>query len=155
MFWSFLTLHIQGLVAFQFDIIYFLSSFLLTLLSLLFLIVWYVLFLLSFLRFLSLQPFSDHPLKIMIFCSYILGLWYFLICCSGFGTHLFIFNPKDFSILDKNRSTVAHWYAICYLPGGPGFKSRQGRELLLLNKKEFNNLNLNTIKVWVYESGSW
>ena len=27
---------------------------------------------------------------------------------------------------------VAHWYAICFVPGGPGFKSRQGRELLLL-----------------------
>ena len=32
---------------------------------------------------------------------------------------------------------------------------RTGRELLILNKKEFNNLNLNTIIVWVYESGSW
>ena len=31
------------------------------------------------------------------------------------------------------------------------FKSRQGRELLILNKKEFNHLNLNTIIVWVYE----
>ena len=27
---------------------------------------------------------------------------------------------------------VAHWYAICFAPGGPGFKSRQGRELLIL-----------------------
>ena len=26
----------------------------------------------------------------------------------------------------KNRSTVAHWYVICFSPGGPGFKSRQG-----------------------------
>ena len=29
-----------------------------------------------------------------------------------------------------------HWDAICLVPGGPGFKSRQGRELLILNKKE-------------------
>ena len=27
----------------------------------------------------------------------------------------------------KYRSTVAHWYAICFVSGGPGFKSRQGR----------------------------
>ena len=27
------------------------------------------------------------------------------------------------------RSTVAHWYAICFVLGGPGFKSLQGREL--------------------------
>ena len=25
------------------------------------------------------------------------------------------------------RSMVAHWYAICFVPGGPGFKSWQGR----------------------------
>ena len=59
------------------------------------------------------------------------------------------------SYLCLYQSTVAHWYAICFIPGGPRFKSRQGRELLILNKKEFNNLNLTTIKVWVYESGSW
>ena len=35
-----------------------------------------------------------------------------------------------------DRSMVAHWYAICFVPGGPGFKSQQGRELLILNKKE-------------------
>ena len=46
-------------------------------------------------------------------------------------------------ILQYNQSTVAHWYAICYVPGGPGLKSPQGRELLILDKKEFNHLNLN------------
>ena len=46
---------------------------------------------------------------------------------------------------------VARWYDISFVLGGPGFKSRQGRELLILNKKQFNNLNLNTIIVWVYE----
>ena len=45
----------------------------------------------------------------------------------------------------RDRSTVAHWYAICFVPGGPRFKSWQGRELLILNKTEFNSLNLNTI----------
>ena len=47
-------------------------------------------------------------------------------------------------LLDLNRSTVAHWYAICFVPGGPRFKSRQWRELFILNKNKFNNLNLNT-----------
>ena len=61
---------------------------------------------------------------------------------------------------DAKRTTSyflgpTYWYAICFVPGGPRFKSRQGRELLILSKKEFNNLNLNTIIVWVYESGSW
>ena len=46
---------------------------------------------------------------------------------------------------------VAHWYAICFAPVGPRFKSRQGRELIILDKKEFYNYNLNTIIVWVYE----
>ena len=32
------------------------------------------------------------------------------------------------------EARVAHWYAICFEPGGPGFKSLQ--ELLVLNKKE-------------------
>ena len=44
---------------------------------------------------------------------------------------------------------VALWYAICFIPGGPRFKSWQGSELLILNKKEYNNLNLNTM--WVCE----
>ena len=44
---------------------------------------------------------------------------------------------KTVLVLDSpNRSTAAHWYAICFVPGGPGFKSRQGRKLLILNKKE-------------------
>ena len=66
-------------------------------------------------------------------------------------TVLFILILSNMAVCNfvKYRSTVAHWYVICFSPGGPGFKSRQGRELLILNKKEFNNLN--TIIVWVYE----
>ena len=50
-------------------------------------------------------------------------------------------NPPNFSLahyiptLLKHQSTVAHWYAICFVTGGPGFKSRQGRELLIQEKK--------------------
>ena len=47
-----------------------------------------------------------------------------------------LFNFVQLLISYLNRSTVAHWYAICLVPGGPGFKSPQGRELLILNKKE-------------------
>ena len=43
-------------------------------------------------------------------------------------TKMSIFYGSIFQI----RSTVAHWYAICFALGGPGFKSQQGRELLLL-----------------------
>ena len=35
--------------------------------------------------------------------------------------------------MSQYRSTVAHWYAICVVPGGPRFKFWQGRELLILN----------------------
>ena len=35
---------------------------------------------------------------------------------------------------------MAHWYAICFIPRGPGFKYRQGRELLILNKNEFKGM---------------
>ena len=38
----------------------------------------------------------------------------------------------------SNRSTVAHWYVICFSPGGPGFKSRQGT--IFQNKNEKRNL---------------
>ena len=41
--------------------------------------------------------------------------------------------------------------AACYR-GGPGFKSRQGRKYInFWIKCKFNNSNLNTIIVWVYE----
>ena len=43
---------------------------------------------------------------------------------------IFLETYKDY------QSTVAYWYAICFIPGGPGFKFRQRRELLILNKKE-------------------
>ena len=41
--------------------------------------------------------------------------------------------------------------AACYW-GGPGFKSWQGREFInFWIKRKFNNFNLNTIIVWLYE----
>ena len=40
----------------------------------------------------------------------------------------------------NNRSTVAHWYVICFSPGGPGFKSRQGT--IFENKNEKRNFGL-------------
>ena len=40
-----------------------------------------------------------------------------------------------------NQSTVAHWYAICLVLGGPVFKSRQGRELLILYIEELLRKN--------------
>ena len=41
--------------------------------------------------------------------------------------------------------------AACYR-GGPGFKSWQGQEFInFCQKWKFDNLNMNTIIVWVYE----
>ena len=44
-----------------------------------------------------------------------------------------------------NQSMVEHWYAICFVSGGPMFKSRQGRELLILNKKEIYSIVIQTL----------
>ena len=43
-------------------------------------------------------------------------------------------------------STEAHWYAFCFGPGGPGFKPWQGRELLILNKREVMMIEIQTIE---------
>ena len=51
-----------------------------------------------------------------------------------------------------NRSTVAHWYVICFSPGRSGFKSRQGT--IFQNKKNvtFELLRCSYSHIcWIYE----
>ena len=45
--------------------------------------------------------------------------------------------------IERYRSTVAHWYVICFSPGGPGFKSRQGT--IFQNKNERRNVWITTL----------
>ena len=48
------------------------------------------------------------------------------------------FDMVNTNLIIKDRSTVAHWYVICFSPGGPGFKSRQG--MIFQNKNERRNV---------------
>ena len=58
---------------------------------------------------------------------------------------------KLFSIVLSSRHSSMVSMAACY-QRGPGFKSRQGQEFInFWIKRKFNNSNLNTIIVWVYE----
>ena len=62
-----------------------------------------------------------------------------LTALTGFvgtkGNQIYV-EQVPFYKIKKLQLVGSHWYAICFVPGGPGFKSRQGRELLILNKKE-------------------
>ena len=56
----------------------------------------------------------------------------------------------SFQMLSSRHSSMVSMVA-CYRRG-PSFKSRQGRENInFWLKRKFNNSNLNTIIVWVYE----
>ena len=64
---------------------------------------------------------------------------------------LFVFTSqrKYHLILFFYRSTVAHWYVICFSPGGPRFKSRQG--MIFQNKNEkvtFELLRCSYSHIW-------
>ena len=60
-----------------------------------------------------------------------------------------LFKKQDKCIFGYvDRSTVAHWYAGCFIPGRPGFKSRQGREFfqkISMNNFEFDFRHCNIV----------
>ena len=73
---------------------------------------------------------------------------FFLLClfsyCRQFTFYL------QMKVSSSHHSSMASM-AACY-GGGPGLKSQQGREFTnFWLKRKFNNSNLNTIILWVYE----
>ena len=76
----------------------------------------------------------------------------FEIC---FRLNLFLRNFASLKLCNSRSSSSCHSSMVstagCYR-GGPGFKSEQGQEFInFWLKRKFNNLNLNTIILWVYE----
>ena len=74
---------------------------------------------------------------------------YYLFPNLDFKLFFSFFNLMCQSCLNRynsmiNRSTVAHLFAICFIPRRPW----QGRELLILNKKEFYLLIFYGLTIW-------